>query len=841
MPPRQRCTFCLLLFALLPAWASPAESVHLARDGTARQAIVIVDDASAAVRQSAVTLAEYLQRICGGEFQVISGDSSTGIAIGLPAQFPALGLTDAWLQPGPMDRERYLLRSHAQGLYVVGATELAVEHAVWDLLYRIGYRQFFPGPTWEVVPEIRDVTVTVDTDQSPDYHNRRIWYGFGAWDYAEQPYRQWCSRNRTASALALNTGHAYGGIVSAKRAPFAEHPEYFALVDGQRQSGGENAKFCISNPGLRELVVQYATEYFDCNPAADSVSVDPSDGGLWCQCAACAEMGSVSDRAVTLANAVAEAVAPRGKLVGMYAYNYHSPPPAIRVHPNVVISVATAFLKGGLTVDEILAGWSAQGATLGIREYYSVNTWDRDLPARARGADLAYLARSIPDFHARGARFMSAESSDNWGPNGMGYYVASRILWDIDESQRVEEIVDDFLRRAFGPASEPMAEFYHQLDRSRPNLVYDDQVGRMYRALADARQRADRPEIHARLDDLILYTRYADLFDRYTQAEGPARQAAFETLIRHAYRMRTTMMIHAKALYRDLAARDKRVSIPADAQWNVPEDRNPWKSSVPFTPDELQQFVVEGIAARPLVELDFEPVPYSEALVPALPLCLPSVTPGELGAGRGEQTFYVWIGDPQVPLQLQVTGGLIAHYRDRGNVRIDLWQLGGVSETGERETQVARDASVSPDGVERTVRLQARSGGLHRISVSDGGDMTRVAWSPGTPITLRSSLDDPFRAWRDVEVQRPTAAQIKRDGQQADGAGRILDPEGQPALVLDQRKPGYYSISVPPGQDGRLWKIDRASGAVRLLTVPPYLARSPDELLLPQEVVGPGR
>ncbi len=29
---------------------------------------------------------------------------------------------------------------------------------------------------------------------------------------------------------------------------------------------------------------------------------------------------------------------------------------------------------------------------------------------------------------------MSAESSDNWGPNGLGYYPAARMLWDVDEA-----------------------------------------------------------------------------------------------------------------------------------------------------------------------------------------------------------------------------------------------------------------------------------------------------------------------------------------------------------------------------------------------------------------------
>jgi hypothetical protein len=840
MPTQYLLAFLLIILGSLPAWAAAGESVPLARDGSAQQTVVLAEQASGSLRRSAATLAEYLRRIAGAEFQVTTGDGSRGIALGLPAHFPALRLEDAWLAPGLFDRERYLLRSHARGLYVVGATELAVEHAVWDLLYRIGYRQFFPGPTWEVVPEVRDLQVAVDAEESPDYHSRRIWYGFGPWDYAEEPYRQWCSRNRTASALGLSTGHAYGGIVSAKRAEIARHPEYLALVGGQRQSSHENAKFCISNPGLRQLVVQYANEYFDKDADADSVSVDPSDGGGWCECEACAQMGSVSDRAVTLANEVAAAVAPRGKLVGMYAYNYHSPPPRVRVHPQVIISVATSFLKGGLTVDEIMAGWSAQGATVGVREYYSVNTWDRDLPGRARGSDLAYLAQTIPGFHAQGARFLSAESSDNWGPNGLGYYVASRILWDVGNAECVAEIVDDFLRCAFGPAREPMAKFYQQLDRSRPHLVYDDQLGRMYRALAEARQRADKPEIQARIDHLILYTRYADLYDRYAQAEGGARQAAFEALIRHAYRMRTTMMIHAKALYRDLAARDKRVTIPAEAQWNVPEGRNPWKSSEPFTREELNRFVDEGSVLRKLVQLDFEPVAFSSDLVPAKPLTLPAEKPGELGAGRGEQTFFVWIDDPQSPLELKITGGLIAHYRDRGNVRVDLWQVGGESETGERETKVAHDASVPPDGTEHAVRLTAQQRGLHKIVVADGNDMTRVAWAPGTPITLRSSLDEPLNLSGRWTLYFYVPPGTKLIGLFGGGAGQVLDPDGKSTFGLAERKLGYYSVRVPPGQDGKLWKIQQASGAVRLLTVPPYLARSPEELLLPRETVGAG-
>ena len=279
------------------------------------------------------------------------------------------------------------------------------------------------------------------------------------------------------------------------------------------------------------------------------------------------------------------------------------------------MSVATSIIKGGLTLDEIIRGWSERGATLGIREYYGVNVWDRDMPARGRGGNIEYLQRTIPEFHAKGARFMSAESSDNWGPNGLGYFLAARMLWDVEEAKSVDDLTEEFLTLCFGDAKEPMRDFYRQLDGSKPHLVFDDQLGRMFRSLAEARQiatQAEKPRVVARIDDLILYSRHVDLYRRYTLAKGPQRQATFEAMIRHAYRMRQTMMVHSKALYRDVTARDKNVSIPEDATWSVPDAKNPWKSSTPFHADELTAFARDGIERYPLLELDFEPVQFSQ-------------------------------------------------------------------------------------------------------------------------------------------------------------------------------------------------------------------------------------
>ena len=416
----------------------------------------------------------------------------------------------------------------------------------------------------------------------------------------------------------------------------------------------------------------------------------------------------------------------------------------------------------------------------------------------------------------------------------------------MKEADQIEQLTDDFLSRCFGPAKETMRDFYHQLDGSHQHLVFDDQLGRMFRSLDTAKQQIaednsldpdERNRIDARLNDLILYSRYAELFDRYRTAKGDTRQAAFESMIRHVYRMRRTMMVHAKALYRDVVARDKQVSIPEGATWSVPEGRNPWKSSERFTAAELASYLREGIDRRPLVELDFEPVAFSDELVPAIPLKMDPVTPGSAQRGRGRRSFYTFVEETPAQISLRITGGLIAHYRDRGNIRIELWKLGGASSTGERETLVDSDRSVSPDGKTRTVLLSAAESGLYRIDVSDGGDLTSVEWPAGERICFKSSLDQPIKTNGRWSLCFYVPRGTQTIGLHGESHGRILGPSGKEQLNLEVQPAGYYSIRVPDNGDGRLWRVQSAAGVIRLLTVPPYLARTAGELLLPREVV----
>jgi len=565
------------------------------------------------VEAHARDLADMLGRITGGKFEITrSNKAGNGIILGLYTDFPELNLADRFNPQDSFRTEEYLLQTHEGKLYVIGATTAALQHAVSDLLFTLGHRQFFPGQTWEIVPSSPTLDVALDRFEKPSYHSRLIWYGSGMQDFNAGHYEVWARRNRIGAGFSLNTSHEYNAIRKRNAEAFKNNPHFLAQIDGEHKEGA-HAKFNVADPGLQKLVAEDALQWFKDNPNQISKTMDPSDFGGWSNTGPSAALGEGTNQALTLANLVAKAInenSPKPRYVGMYAYYQHQLPPTIEVDPHIIISFATRFLRPGVTVDTLIDGWKKQGLKqLGIREYYSVYMWDWGMPDLSlQGGDLGYLQYTIPHFYNEGARFLTSESSDASGPIGLGHYVASRLLWNVDEAKNLDQIVDDFLEKSFGPAKEPMGRFYALINGHNRTLLQYDMVHQMYSILAEARQvQGLDAATKQRIDELVLYTRYVELMRDYLTlrtANQQPRQEAFEAVIKHAYRMHKTMMIHVTAMYaRNFLARfDKTVTIPKEAQWAVPADRNPWKDETPFAQAEIESYITNGLQ-RPRVEL----------------------------------------------------------------------------------------------------------------------------------------------------------------------------------------------------------------------------------------------
>jgi hypothetical protein len=400
------------------------------------------------------------------------------------------------------------------------------------------------------------------------------------------------------------------------------------------------------------------------------------------------------------------------------------------------------------------------------------------------------------------------------------------MLWDVREADRVDALIAEFLELCFGSAKAPLRQFYALLDGTHRQPLSDDLVGRMYRLLDEARGLTADAAVLRRLDDLTLYVRYVELWLDYSIAKNAARQTAFEALIRHVYRMRRTMLVHALALYRDVDNRDKSVTIPDEARFNVAEGKNPWKSSAPFTREEFDNFRREGIAHRKL--LDFTPASFSAELIPAAPLKLSSDKPGTMGIySRAPRTYFTWVEKAPATLPLTVTAGLV--YTNRGPTKLDLYPL------AEAEGKAVAQAEIPPTRTPEAVALQTMFTGLHRLEILAGGG-ANTTWTEGLPMTIESSFERPGEFHGRWTLYFYVPRGTKTVGGFSEGEGKLRSADGTLTHTFDG-KPGFFSIPVPPDQAGRLWKFEACAGDKMLMTVPPYLARSAEELLLPREVV----
>jgi len=302
-------------------------------------------------------------------------------------------------------------------------------------------------------------------------------------------------------------------------------------------------------------------------------------------------------------------------------------------------------------------------------------------------------------------------------------------------------------------------------------------------------------------------------------------------VLKHTYRMRTTMMVHSYGLWARMIG-----------QGAAHTEGHPLKDDRPFTEDEIRTMLEEGIAGNAPVDRGFEPVVFTSDLVPAAgPLKLPSARPGVYpNVPQDRQTYLIWVERAPAEVHLKVTTQRVWALRPH---RVSLHWTGAASSEAVDTSDVVR-----PDGKQYDVVLKTPQRGLHRVEIRDGGDYTRIVWPEGMPVVLPSGADTPgvtnhFRGgWtlyfyvpKGTKVVGGWASRIANWAPRI--SGTLRDAEGNAVYDFGKVEGGWFSVPVPKGHDGRLWKFQDSQGTRLLMTVPPYFARSSRDLLLPAEVV----
>ncbi len=241
-----------------------------------------------------------------------------------------------------------------------------------------------------------------------------------------------------------------------------EHPEYFALVDGQRKLDmwGGGPEPCVTNPDVIEIVAENVIRDLDQYPNQLNYSVSQNDNDAYCRCENCEAInqreGTPMGSHLAFINAVAERVEkkyPKVK-IGTLAYWYtRKPPKTIRPRDNVQIQLCSIECSTLQSLDDPQCKinrefcqdmdiWGSMCDDIWIWNY-NTNFHFYDLPfpnLRVIGPNIRYFLKN----HAKGI-FMQANGNGNSGEMcELRNYVMSRCLWNpqLDSWELAKEFCD---------------------------------------------------------------------------------------------------------------------------------------------------------------------------------------------------------------------------------------------------------------------------------------------------------------------------------------------------------------------------------------------------------------
>jgi len=302
-----------------------------------------------------------------------------------------------------------------------------------------------------------------------------------ATDYPEHRDTLFAMRNRFTSANAqLDAQHGgkidYGSFVHTfhQLVPtaqyFAQHPEYFALVDGKRN----DSQLCLTNTEILPIALAQVRKWIADTPTANIVSVSQNDNGGFCQCPNCTAVataeGSQAGPILRFVNAIADAVRDESPhvLIDTLAYRYSRKPPLL-VRPAVNVTVrlcsieccfshplATCPRNAEFLAD--LKGWSAICKKLSIWDYvinYALTL--EPFP------NLKVIGPNIQTFVENGTIGIYEEA--NYFSRGgemqpLRTYLMAKALWDPKTD--LERATSEFLPAFYGAAS-PFIKRYIEL------------------------------------------------------------------------------------------------------------------------------------------------------------------------------------------------------------------------------------------------------------------------------------------------------------------------------------------------------------------------------------------
>ena len=284
-----------------------------------------------------------------------------------------------------------------------------------------------------------------------------------------------------------NFCHTFDDYLNADKY-MKDHPEWFSLHKGKRVGGQRQGQLCLTNPEVREKVLERMLAYIQQgNAEAEKNGVEPpriydlshNDNQSYCECDRCkeaAEKYGLSGVNLNFVNAVAGAIAKKypNVLLCTWAYQYTQDVPkgGVRAADNVIVRLcdtdsnqisSIAEPDNRAYYDRVVA-WSKVTKHLFVWDY--AITFSKGLTGLPFPSEFHYgdLFRHYRDNHVSGI-FWEHEHpylTDLWE---LKFFLERKLMEDPDLD--CNRLIEQFMREYYGPAGQHILAYRKYLDRIR--------------------------------------------------------------------------------------------------------------------------------------------------------------------------------------------------------------------------------------------------------------------------------------------------------------------------------------------------------------------------------------
>lgn len=443
-------------------------SVKISGEPIESYRIVIAKEASDAIIYAAEELTTYIYRTIGIKLATVSDSEQATeheILVGKTNRY------DALTQLGNDDFEIAAYPGH---LSLCGGGDRGTLYAVYTYLEKyIGWRWFAKDAEVLRKPVSRDICAGENITERPLFNFRDCMY----YDTKIPELRVKLKLNAEDIPQSMGGDVGYNGFchtLSSLCPPeqyFAEHPEYYALHNGERTTN----QLCLSNPDVLRIVTENALERLRKNKR-EFISISQNDNTDYCTCDKCRaideEEGSPSGIMLRFVNSVAAEIEKEfpDVLVDTLAYQYTRHYPS-KTKPRHNVAVRLCSIECDFRhayYDTLCADnnefckdieeWSTICNNLYIWDYVVIFTdFSMFLP---NFAVLRDNMRFFAEHNVKGVLSLGAHTGQGADFDELKTYLLCKLLWNpYMSATEYEYHMNDFLEGYYGNAWKYIKEY----------------------------------------------------------------------------------------------------------------------------------------------------------------------------------------------------------------------------------------------------------------------------------------------------------------------------------------------------------------------------------------------